>query len=109
MNPTALSLDQDLACIPFIDDTEWTDLKDELSTYMYLSKVADLDDAYDPLEWLKSNASALLCWSQVAQKILPVQPSSAAAESLFTASMYFQRSTGQLSLGLCRVISHVAI
>ena len=46
MNPTTLSLDQDLACIPFIDDTERAGLKDELSTY--LSKVADLDDAYNP-------------------------------------------------------------
>ena len=100
-------MDQDLACIPFIDDTERAGLKDELPTY--LSKVADLDDAYDPLKWWKLNASALPCWSQVAQKFLLVQPSAAAAESLFTASMYFRRSTGQLSSGLCRVITHVAI
>ena len=70
MNPTALSLDQYLACIPFLDDTEQAGLKDELPTY--LSKVTDLDNAYDPLEWWKTNASALPCWSLAAQKIVLV-------------------------------------
>ena len=82
MNPTALSLDQDLASIPFFNNTERAGLKDELPTY--LSKVADLDDGYDPLEWWKSNASALPCWSRAAKNILLVQPSSAAAERVFS-------------------------
>ena len=47
-------------------------------------RAADLDDTYDPLEWWKSNASALPCWSQAAQKIVLVQPSSAAAERVFS-------------------------
>ena len=54
--------------ISFISETKRAGLKDKLPTY--LLKVADLDDAYDPLEWWKSNGSALLCWLQVAQKIL---------------------------------------
>ena len=82
MNPTALSLDQDLASIPFFNNTERAGLKDELPTY--LSKVADLDDGYDPLEWWKSNASALPCWFRAAKNILLVQPSSAAAERVFS-------------------------
>ena len=34
MNPTALSLDQDLASIPFFNNTERAGLKDELPTYL---------------------------------------------------------------------------
>ena len=68
--------------IRFFDDTERAGLKDELPTY--LSKVHDLDNAYDPLEWWKTNASALPCWSLAAQKIVLVQPSSAAAERFFS-------------------------
>ena len=82
INPTALSLDQYLACVPFFDDTERAGLKNELPTY--LSKVHDLDNAYDPLEWWKTNASALPCWSLAAQKTVLVQPSSAAAERVFS-------------------------
>ena len=80
--PTALTIDQDFACLPFYDSTDWANLKEELPTY--LSKVADLDDAYDPLEWWKCNANALPHWSQAAQKIVLVQPSSAAAERVFS-------------------------
>ena len=82
INPTSLSLDQDLACLPFVDNTDRENLKEELPTY--LSKVTDLDDVYDPLEWWKCNASALPHWSQAAQKMFLLQPSSAAAERVFS-------------------------
>lgn len=42
------------------------------------------DDAYDPLEWWKCNASALPHWSKVAQKMFLLQPSSAATERVFS-------------------------
>ena len=82
INPTALSLDQHLASIPFIDENELAGLKDELPAY--LSKTADLDEAYDPLEWWKTNEATLPRWSRAAKRILLVQPSSAAAERVFS-------------------------
>ena len=82
ITPTALTLDQDLACIPFFDSSEREGLKNELPTY--LSKVADVDEGYNPLEWWKSNTTALPCWSLAACKVLLIQPSSAAAERVFS-------------------------
>ena len=42
------------------------------------------EDAYNTLEWWKINTSVLPHWSQVAKKVFLVQPSSAAAERVFT-------------------------
>ena len=82
IKPTSLSIDQDLECLPFFDGADKANLKEELPTY--LSKVADLDDAYNPLEWWKINTSVLPHWSQAAKKVFLVQPSSAAAERVFS-------------------------
>lgn len=82
LNPTASSLDQTLSCIPFFNDDERASLKEELPTY--LARVADLDKEFDPVEWWKINATTLQHWSIAAQKVILVQPSSAAAERVFS-------------------------
>ena len=51
---------------------------------VYLTKAADLDRNVDPVEWWMDNSNDLLCWSAAAGKILLVQPSSAAAERMFS-------------------------
>ena len=60
-------------------------LKSEMP--LYIAKTADvskeMDDA-DPLEWWKLNASELPYWSSAARKVLVLQPSSAAAERVFS-------------------------
>lgn len=82
MKPTASSVDQALSCIPFLDASERDKLKEELPTY--IARVADVDKDFDPLEWWKLNAPMLPYWSAAAKKILLVQPSSAAAEQVFS-------------------------
>ena len=82
MKPTAQSLDESLSCIPFIDAAEREGLKEELPTY--LARVADIDKMFDQLEWWKLNSSTLPNWSTAAKKIVLVQPSSAAAERVFS-------------------------
>jgi len=51
---------------------------------MYLTKATDLDKDADPLKWWKEHSKDLPCWSAAAEKILLVQPSSAAAERVFS-------------------------
>ena len=82
MKPTASSVDQALSCIPFLDASERDKLKEELPAY--IARVADVDKDFDPLEWWKLNAPILPYWSAAAKKILLVQPSSAAAERVFS-------------------------
>ena len=82
MKPNASTIDQSLSCIPFIDGTERDKLKDELPAY--LARSADVDKGFDALEWWKSNASSLPNWSSAARRILLIQPSSAAAERVFS-------------------------
>ena len=48
MKPNAVSLDQSLSCIPFLDVAERDKLKEELPAY--LAQVADVDKDFDPLE-----------------------------------------------------------
>ena len=42
------------------------------------------DNAHDPLEWWKTNSSALPCWFLAAQRTFLDQPPSAAAERVFS-------------------------
>ena len=51
---------------------------------MYLARAADTSATISPLEWWKRNASDLPNWSKAAKKILLLQPSSAAAERVFS-------------------------
>lgn len=61
-------------------------LKDELPTY--LNKAADIPDDFDTLtdtwSWWKSIATDLPSWSSAVRKLILIQPSSAAAETVFS-------------------------
>ena len=50
----------------------------------YLACAADTDDDADPINWWKKNAAALPLWSAAAAKAMLLQPSSAAAERVFS-------------------------
>ena len=69
-----------LQIIPF----ELEKLKAELPTY--LSKTDDISDDLDQLEWWNLNATVLSHWSNAVKKVLAIQPSSAAAERVFSLS-----------------------
>ena len=76
-----------LRIIPFFKDEELEKLKAELPSY--LAKVDGIRDELDPLEWWRLNATALPYWSNAVKKILTIQPSSAAAESVFIIKLWF--------------------
>ena len=82
MNPTAASVDDSLSCIPCFDASEREKLKEELPTY--LAEAADIDRDFDQLQWWKLHATTLPNWSAAAKKIILIQPSSAAAERVFS-------------------------
>ena len=82
MHPTATSLDQSLSTVPYINQAEIEDLKKELPDY--LAHVADLSEEFDPVEWWRLNSTTLPHWSTCARKIFLIQPSSAAAEIVFS-------------------------
>jgi len=71
-----------LQIIPFFKNEELEKLKAELPSY--LARTDDISDNLDPLEWWKLNATVLPDWSSVVKKILVIQPSSAAAERMFS-------------------------
>ena len=81
MQPSATALDC-LAVIPFLDALMLQNLKAELP--IYLTKAADISPDCDPLQWWRMNSTALPYWSAALRKILLVQPSSAAAERVFS-------------------------
>ena len=57
-------------------------LQAELPTYLSLS--ADVSAAIDSLKWWKDHNEDLPHWSSAVQKVFLVQPSSAAAEQVFS-------------------------
>ena len=81
MQPASQDVDA-LQAFPFIKQPDLENLKQELSTY--LAKAEDLDDDVDPLHWWKAHSKDLPLWSSAAKKTLLVQPSSAAAERVFS-------------------------
>ena len=82
MSPTASSLDQSSSVVPFIDQAEIEELKKELPDY--LARTTDLSEEFNPVEWWKLNSTTLPHWSNCAKKVLLIQPSSAAAERVFS-------------------------
>ena len=60
--------------------------------YLYVAKAADVNvnSHNEILKWWKQNTTNLPKWSSAAQKVLLVQPSSAAPERVFSL---LQRST----------------
>ena len=74
MQPTS----QDIQAFPFLKGSVQS-LKQEFPTY--IAKAADLEENVTPLNWWKDHSP---CWSEAAEKVLLVQPSSAAAERVFS-------------------------
>ena len=82
LQPTALTIDS-LAVFPFLSDVSTLNaLKAELPQYLSLTE--DLSADYNSLHWWKLNERALPTWASCAQKVLCIQPSSAAAERVFS-------------------------
>ena len=81
LKPAAADLD-DLSCVPFLDSALINDLKCELPTY--IATVEDVSDSIDPIRWWKTNQDKLPQWASACKRMLLVQPSSAAAERVFS-------------------------
>ena len=82
MQPTASSINA-LSIFPFLSSPQIiSELKEELP--LYLSKSTDVDSSFSSVEWWRLNSSSLPKWSAAARKILLIQPSSAAAEWVFS-------------------------
>ena len=67
---------------PFFDPDTISHLKDELPDY--LAKAADVSAEMDTLEWWRRHEESLPYWTAAFRKVLLVQPSSAAAERVFS-------------------------
>ena len=82
MQPTATTIDS-LSIFPFLNKVETlSGLKEELPSY--IAKCTDVSSSISPVDWWKLNSGSLPKWSSAARKILLVQPSSAAAERVFS-------------------------
>ena len=82
MQPTAQDIDQ-LRVFPFLSDpTILASLKVELPSY--LAKSADISPDFNTVEWWSLHKQDLPQWSSVAKKVILLQPSSAAAERVFS-------------------------
>ena len=84
--PVAVDVDL-ITAVPFLnDDNVIQSLKDELPAY--LVRVANIPDEFDALTdtwpWWRHNEAELPAWSSAVKKIVLVQPSSAAAERVFS-------------------------
>ena len=81
LKPVASDLDT-LHCLPFLNAADINSLKCEHATY--LAAVEDISHLIDPMWWWKTHQDQLPHWASVFKKILLVQPSSAAAERVFS-------------------------
>ena len=81
IRPTAASIDE-LSVFPFFTPQVLSELKEELPLYM--SKASGVNASVCPLEWWQLNSGSLPKWSAKLQKVLLIQPSSAAAERVFS-------------------------
>ena len=71
-----------LRVIPAFGDSELERLKAELPTY--IAKADGISSDLSALEWWKLNSTDLPSWSNGVKKVLAIQPSSAAAERVFS-------------------------
>ena len=81
LQPSTSDIDT-LLQFPFVDSAMTECLKTELPRY--LSAAEDLSPDYDVIQWWKTHESDLPNWANVCKIILLVQPSSAAAERVFS-------------------------
>ena len=94
--PSAGDLD-DLQVLPFFSSAIIADLKKELSTYLAAANGTSVDA--EKL-WWKNHAVQLPFWSTGCRAILLLQPSSAAAEQVFSL---LSNSTRRLYFYFCNV------
>jgi len=73
---------RDLLAFPFVTETTLTALKDEFSKYTAISE--DVSSEFTILDFWKKYSKELPKWGEVASKALLCQPSSAAAERVFS-------------------------
>jgi len=82
IKPTAADIDS-LRAISFLDSTSTIDgLKVELP--LYLEAAEDVSAQTDVLQWWKSHQLELPKWAEACSLVLLIQPSSAAAEHVFS-------------------------
>ena len=81
LRPTATDIDS-LSTFSFFSSSTINCLKEELPTY--LAKAANVDPSMDILKWWKQHSPELPHWSAAAQNVFLIQPSSAAAEWVFS-------------------------
>ena len=82
IQPIAQDVDV-LSVFPFLNESAiLANMKAELPTY--LAKAANVCPDFDTVEWWSRNEQDLPHWSSVAQKVLLLQPSTAAAERVFS-------------------------
>ena len=84
-----------LRVIPAFGDSELERLKAKLPTY--IAKADGISSDLSALEWWKLNSTDLPSWSNGVKNILAIQPSSAAAESVFIAEYRIRRSARKFS------------
>ena len=96
LKPTAANIDA-LKSFPFLNsEQEISDLKSELPRY--LAAAEDVSPREDPIGWWKSHEDDLPHWAQSFKLVLLVQPSSAAAERVFSllANSFSERQESSL-------------
>ena len=98
LKPSATDIDC-LKAFPFLSSQETIDgLKMEIP--MYMSASEDVSTEIDLIAWWKRHAIELPKWANAFKKVLLVQPSSAAAERIF--SNHFNFSTSELKTRHCK-------
>ena len=81
LQPTATELEL-LSSLPFLGVNDVASLKSELP--IYLAAIEGISSNIDPLNWWCNNADKLPNWSSAFKKVILMQPSSAAAERVFS-------------------------
>ena len=81
LKPTATDIES-LKLFPFIDATLMDQLRDELPAY--LAAAEDVSPDVETLSWWKNHQNQIPTWAKAFKLILLVQPSSVAAERVFS-------------------------
>ena len=81
INPSCSDVDS-LSAFPFFQPPPVTALKNEFP--QCIAAAEDVCSEYSPLDFWKNHETTLPAWGEAANKVLSVQPSSAAAERIFS-------------------------
>ena len=95
LKPVASDLDI-LQSLSFLTSADITNLKNELP--LYLAAVEDLCQSVDPTKWWEMHLEQLPHWANAYKNVILVQPSSAAAERVFSllTNSFGQQQTSSL-------------